>query len=51
MRLRGRPGQTMVEYILTFLALMAVVGALGYLLTATRHSVVRTERLVSSDYP
>lgn len=51
MKLIGRKGQTMVEYVLTFSALLVVVGALGYLLKATRHSVVRTERLVSSDYP
>lgn len=48
---RCRRGQTMLEYVLAFLALMAVVAALGYLLKATRGSVVRTERLVSSDYP
>lgn len=41
----------MVEYILVFSALMVVIGALGYLLSATRRSVVRTEGLVSSDYP
>ncbi len=41
----------MVEYVLTFAALLVVLGALGYLLSATRRSVVRTESLVSSDYP
>ena len=41
----------MVEYVLTFAALLVVLGALGYLLSARRRSVVRTESLVSSDYP
>jgi len=41
----------MVEYVLAFCALLAAVGALGYLLRATKSSVVRTERLVGSDYP
>ena len=45
MKLIGRKGQTMVEYVLTFSALLVVVGALGYLLKSTRHSVVRTERI------
>ncbi len=41
----------MLEYVLTFSALLVAVGALGYLVHATRHAVVRTERMVSSDYP
>ena len=41
----------MVEYILVFSALLVVVGALGYLVSATRRSVVRTESLVTQDYP
>ena len=41
----------MVEYILAFCALLVAVSALGYLLDATRRGVVRTERLVASDYP
>ena len=41
----------MLEYILVFSALLLVLGAVSYLLSATRRSVVRTERLVSSDYP
>ncbi|MGN0876082.1 MAG: hypothetical protein ACI4TC_02315 [Kiritimatiellia bacterium] len=51
MKHNARRGQTMVEYVLTFAALLVVLGALGYLLSATRRSVVRTESLVSSDYP
>ncbi len=51
MKTCGRRGQTIVEYILVFGALIAVVVALGFLLAATRQAVVRTERLVGSDYP
>lgn len=41
----------MIEYVLTFSALLVVIGSLGYLLRVTKSSVVRTERLVSSEYP
>lgn len=41
----------MVEYLVVFCALLAVVGALGFLLRAARRAVVRTESLVTSDYP
>ena len=41
----------MVEYILAFTALLVAVSALAYLLKAVRGSVVRTEGLISSDYP
>ncbi len=51
MKLCGRRGQTMVEYVLVFGALVVVVGALAFLLSATRSAVVRTEGLVSSEYP
>ena len=51
MRLKFREGQTMLEYILTFTALLVAIGALGYLVRSTKSSVVRTERLVGSEYP
>jgi len=51
MRKTARRGQTLVEYVLAFCALLAAVGALGFLLRATKSSVVRTEKLVGSDYP
>ena len=51
MRIRGKKGQTAVEYVLALCALLAVVGAMWYLVSATKKSVVRTESLVSSDYP
>ncbi len=41
----------MVEYVLAVLALLVVVSAMGWVLTAAKNSVVRTETLVSSDYP
>ncbi|MBR5550033.1 MAG: hypothetical protein IKU71_09960 [Kiritimatiellae bacterium] len=51
MRISGRKGQTAVEYVLALCALLAVVGAMWYLVSASKKSVVRTENLVSSDYP
>ena len=51
MRLKFREGQTMLEYVLTFAALLVAIGALGYLVRSTKSSVVRTERLVGSEYP
>lgn len=41
----------MLEYILAFSALLAVVAAMGYLVSAAKRNVARTEHLVSSDYP
>lgn len=41
----------MLEYVLALLAVMAMVSAMLYLLKATKSSVVRTEKLVRSDYP
>ena len=51
MRIRGKKGQTAVEYVLALCALLAVVGAMWYLVAASQKSVVRTENLVNSDYP
>ena len=51
MKLRHRRGQTILEYVLTFSALLVAIGALGYLVRSTRTTVVRTERLVGSEYP
>lgn len=51
MRIRSRSGQTMVEYVLALCALLAVIGAMWYLVSAARDSVYRTEDLVGSDYP
>ncbi|MBR1920757.1 MAG: hypothetical protein IJ829_01995 [Kiritimatiellae bacterium] len=48
---KWRVGQTAVEYVLALCAMLAIVGAMGYLVTAARRSAVRTESLVRSDYP
>ena len=46
-----RAGQAAVEYVLALCALIGVIGALWCLVSAARENVVRTESLVSSDYP
>lgn len=51
MGLRARAGQAALEYVLALCALLVVVGAMWYLVVAARKNVVRTESLVSSDYP
>ena len=51
MRIRGRAGQAAVEYVLALCALLAVIGSMSYLVVAAKSSVIRTETLVSSDYP
>ena len=51
MKHRSRNGQAMLEYVLAFAALLGVIAVTGYLLTASKYSVERTERLVGSDYP
>ena len=48
---KGRSGQAMLEYVLVFVALIAVVWALGYFVSATRKSAKQTAELVTSDYP
>ena len=49
--MRARSGQTMVEYVFVFLALLAVFTAVGYLVTAARKSSAKTENLIKADYP
>ncbi len=51
MKSKARRGQAALEYVLALCALLAVVAAMSYLVVAARKSVVRTEALVSSDYP
>lgn len=46
-----RPGQAMLEYVLAFAALLAVVGALSALIGVSIRYAARTEALVSSEYP
>jgi Flp pilus assembly protein TadG len=46
-----RSGQAAVEYVLVFVALIAVVWALGYFVSAARKGAKQTAELVTSDYP
>lgn len=48
---RGRSGQAMLEYVLVFVVLLAVVAALGLFARAARNEAVRTAELVTSDCP
>jgi hypothetical protein len=47
----ARSGQAALEYVLALCALLVVVAAMWHLVVAARRNVVRTEALVSSDYP
>ncbi len=49
--LKSRSGQATLEYILVFVALIAVVWALEYFVSAARRSARQTAELVTSDYP
>ena len=46
-----RRGQAAVEYVLALVGIIAVVGVMGYLVTASWKSAERTVNLVESDYP
>ena len=48
---RVRLGQAVVEYVLVVCAMLVVAVAMGWVVAAARRSAVRTEALVSSDYP
>ena len=50
-RRRRDAGQTMVEYVIVFAVLVAVVVALTGLFLAERRSAARTVDLVASEYP
>ena len=50
-RRTGKAGQAMLEYVLVFVALIGVVWALTYFVTAARRESQRTAELVTSDYP
>ena len=51
MNVRMRHGQAMLEYVLSFVSLLVVVGILwGLVRVAVRHGE-RTESLVTSDSP
>ena len=48
---RYKSGQTAVEYIIAFVALMGVVAALTCFVRAARSSAARTTTLVTCEYP
>ena len=48
---KSRSGQAALEYILVFVALIAVVWALEYFVSVVRRSAQQTAELVTSDYP
>jgi len=50
-RLGSRSGQVMVEYIVVFLALIAIVSVMAVCLYAVKQQANRTLVLVGSDYP
>ena len=47
----NKAGQTMVEYIIVFVILLGVVGALTWFVRAAKSSAARTTTLVTCDYP
>ncbi len=46
-----RCGQTMVEYVLVLVLLMAAVTAAGWVVKAVRAQSERSETLLGSDFP
>lgn len=48
---RRRKGQTLVEYVLSVCAVLAVAGALAYVASAAKRAAERNGRLMASDYP
>ena len=48
---RDRSGQAALEYVLVFVALIAVVWALGLFVSAARRGARQTAEMVTSDYP
>ena len=47
----NKAGQTMVEYIIVFVVLLGVVGALTCFVRAAKSSAARTTTLVTCEYP
>ena len=46
-----RKGQSLLEYALALAGIVAVASVLGFLVSGAAGFGVRTERLVSSEYP
>jgi len=49
--MRMRRGQAALEYVLAFAALLVVVTAMGYVVSAAVESANRANALVRADYP
>jgi len=47
----SKAGQTMIEYIIAFVFLLGVVGALTYFVRAAKSSAARTTTFVTCEYP
>ena len=50
-RRRMKRGQAMLEYVLAFAGILVVAAVMWCLVSAVRKQSVRTENLVSSEYP
>jgi uncharacterized protein (UPF0333 family) len=48
---RMKRGQAMLEYVLAFAGILVVAAVMWCLVSAVRKQSVRTENLVSSEYP
>ncbi len=47
----GKAGQTLVEYVIVFVALLGVISALMFFIGAARESSERTTTFVTCEYP
>ena len=47
----GKSGQTLVEYVIVFVALLGVVAALVFFIDAAKASSTRTTTFVTCEYP
>lgn len=50
-RIKAKPGQTMLEYVIVFVVLLGLLGAIRLFVAAARSSAERTTHLVTSEYP
>ena len=50
-RRRMKRGQAMLEYVLAFAGILVVAAVMWCMVSAVRKQSVRTENLVSSEYP
>ncbi len=51
LRSKVKSGQTMLEYIIVFVALLGVLGAIRLFVSAAHSSAERTTQLVTCEYP